>query len=273
MSFLDLLDKVYQEILGCELVTKHVVTSESKDVFEKLLNSVQPGSLKLTCEQNLEALALASEAKKNYKILYDKYLIEFPSRSLLINGRVITKWFKIDELIHLNWNSDLCAYIITTSTINEISNDYVKSLENNYNKLWNTKLVKDKIVTEESMKEFEDILNEVQPCNFNDPQAHIVYSEFKRVYDKIKNDIVWKKYSQILSSRVLLSEGVAIVKHFKIRNLVFLSWNPKEKKYNVIRASDHFNIDELNRIISIETTKNFRFNRFKRNKFSKEMKY
>jgi len=104
------------------------------------------------------------------------------------------------------------------------------NLQNAYYNLKKSKLVKDKIVDDNSLNYFESTLNSALPQNEND---FILYYFIKNLFynnkHKFYSFVAYSDYDSLL----LYTDNLHIVKRFNVADLIYINWDKDTKLYKV----------------------------------------
>jgi hypothetical protein len=121
-----------------------------------------------------------------------------------------------------------------------------KILFDNYNKIRQCRLVKNKDYTDSSLSEFEQLLNSAQPQT--DSQFHneqLIKSLYRsRGKDEAFLNLIQNSSNECL---VLWTESRIIVRFFRWYKIIYIQYDNTDNKYKVLR---HRNVEENDRIQS-----------------------
>jgi hypothetical protein len=118
---------------------------------------------------------------------------------------------------------------------------YPSKLFQNYRAIKNCGLIKTKIVSEENLNEFEDLLNASQPCLDNDSDESIKYNSMKEFYLLNKHKFIDLIRNTKLECLILWTESKSIINWFHLSGIVYLSYNYESKLYSI---QEHRNINK-----------------------------
>jgi len=103
---------------------------------------------------------------------------------------------------------------------------YLLRIQNAYERLSESRIVKEQEVTNDSLTYFQATINNTIPSNENEEMVRTaVYNLFKG------NPNSFTHCSQNNKEYILLTDARKIADHFKITNVVYIKWNPVDKKY------------------------------------------
>lgn len=106
------------------------------------------------------------------------------------------------------------------------------NLQNAYFNLKKSKLVKDKIVNDDTILYFESTLNSGLPKNENDFSLYyFIKNLFYNNKQKFYYFVAYSDYDSLL----LYTDNLHIVKRFNIADLVYINWDKDNKLYKVTK--------------------------------------
>lgn len=102
-------------------------------------------------------------------------------------------------------------------------------LYDGFNTITSCPLLSENILTEETIREFEYLLNQAQPKNANEESVRSVIQ-----YMYWKNPINFCRFllRSKLSHLILWTDAKCIIRHFQLRGLVYVKWNEETNSYN-----------------------------------------
>jgi len=115
-------------------------------------------------------------------------------------------------------------------------------LYNNHKAINESDLIFKKTVTEDTIKEFEQLLNEAQPITGDDKKNR---SLIQFMYRKNPTNFYRFLTRSRLSHIVLWTEAKCIVSHFGLNGLVYIKWDNTEYKCSVHRNTYNLHQDEV----------------------------
>jgi hypothetical protein len=126
---------------------------------------------------------------------------------------------------------------------------------NAYKVIKNSTLITNNLLTDESIKEFQDTLNQAQPINDIDKTMFETFRLLYRSTIEFDRFIVKNKIKHL----ILWTESKSIVRHFNLYGLVYVKWNTDTNMYN---CSLHKNSQETLERLKFNKLNNITYNRY-----------
>lgn len=103
-----------------------------------------------------------------------------------------------------------------------------RNLRNVYSMLKSHPLCRDKKVTTETMREFEDLLNQVIPLRVQESKSYVV-----KIINSARGSVLFCKYVSENPHVSLLLKSSIIANSLGVADSVSIRFNPKEQKFEV----------------------------------------
>jgi hypothetical protein len=107
-----------------------------------------------------------------------------------------------------------------------------KNLFENFNRIKYCDLVKNKVHTDEALREFESCLNEAQPISDSDTQLELFTKNLYRGKPEMFVNLIKNRNSECL---VLWTESKQIVRFFQLYGFIYIQYDKDTHQYKVLK--------------------------------------